>query len=64
MSFWLREMSDPDRNKLVGMGQEYTDNKGSLCAAPVRLQYWKSVRRHFLPPRLHAQIPGQDGQRN
>jgi len=49
MSFRLRELSDPDRDKLVGMGQEYTDKKETLCAAPARLQYWKTVTDKCIP---------------
>ena len=58
MSFRLRDMSDLDRDKAVGLADQYASFNDTLCAAPARLQFWRETTRESCIPR-YTQFPAK-----
>jgi hypothetical protein len=54
MSFRLRDMSDPDRDKALGLAVQYQDFNDTLCKAPARMQFWKDTTTDACIPRYSS----------
>ncbi|KAH8881213.1 hypothetical protein GQ53DRAFT_888654 [Thozetella sp. PMI_491] len=54
MSFRLRDMSNPDGDKLLGLAQQYQTFSDTICKAPARLQFWKKTTPDACVPRYNG----------